>query len=72
MALTAALCKTPSPDRPLWQRWTVIGGSLMAVVTYLEAQGVIQSGNALNLAELVQHLGGVLAALGLYRHIPTT
>jgi len=67
-----ALTSTPTSDRPFYTRLTVIGGFILAVINYLEAQDMIPLGTATNIANLVENGAALLAAFGLYRHIPTT
>lgn len=72
MAEVKTLTTTPPADRPLYKRWTVVGASIIAVVEALDQQKLIPPGMLTTITELGQNAGGLLAALGLYRHIPTT
>jgi len=69
---TSELSNTPDPERPIWKRWTVIGGTLLAAISFLEGQGAIPAGTGQELASVVQHAAALLAGLGIYRHIPTS
>ena len=69
---TAGIMETPAADRPLYKRWTVVGIAIIGIVQALESQGLIPAGGLEKAAELGQVAGGILTALGLYRHIPTT
>ncbi len=67
-----SVATTPDSGRPIWKRWTVIGGTILAVVNYLESQNLIPAGTGTELATVVEHLAALLTGLGVYRHIPTT
>lgn len=67
-----AITKTPSADRPLYKRWTVIGVALIGVIQALEAEHLIPMGFTDTLANYGEIGGAILVSLGLYRHIPTT
>ena len=69
---TANISNTPSSDRPIWQRWTVIGGTLLAVLNYLETQGMIPPGTATEVTAVAEHAAALLMGLGIYRHIPSS
>lgn len=67
-----SVTKTPSGDRPLWKRWTVIGGMILAAVKFCEAEDLIPVGTGESVASLIETAGSLLVGLGIYRHIPTT
>lgn len=67
-----ALTTTPDADRPLWKRWTVIGGAILAIVNYGEAQELIPPGTATHLSTAAEHIAALLMGLGVYRHLPGT
>jgi hypothetical protein len=69
----ARLTATPSSDRPLYKRFTVIAGAIMLFTTYLESTGSIPYGTPEAINNFFQEVVAPgLGALGIYRHIPTT
>ncbi len=67
--MPASVFEKPPVDRPFYKRWTVVGGTVLAVLTYLESQQLIPVGIAEDVAELVKHLAALLAGLGVYRRL---
>jgi hypothetical protein len=69
---TSNISNLPSSDRPIWKRWTVIGGTILVAINYLESQEMIPRGFGREIASMIEHASAVLMGLGLYRHIPSS
>jgi len=69
---TTGIFATPAPDRPWYQRWTMLGVAIVVALRQAEAAGFIPEGTMQTAAGAGQVFGGFLTAAGLYRHIPTT
>jgi len=74
----AELTKTPSGDRPLYKRLTLIGGAILALSNYAESQGVAPPGTfeafqntQASLYALANSIGGLLTLFGVYRQVST-
>ena len=66
------LTNTPSAERPLWKRWTLIGGAIVVLAQWAEAQDLLPYGSYDWLLNGANLFGISLGGLGVYRHIPTT
>lgn len=64
-----SLTDKPAADRPSWQKWTVIGTVLYAVVQSLESLGKVPSGTGESLAGVADAVAKSLVVLGIYRHV---
>ena len=67
-----SISNTPSAERPIYKRWTIIGVAIISLIQALTDADLVPVGTPELLASWGQIAGGFLTSLGLYRHIPTT